>query len=281
MAEKRARLPGSRDAWSNASRAVLVPLMKALLDQGLRYRDIVRIACEALVEAALPAGELTDAKLVEATGMPRRIAKSLRSRAASHIEPELSYAAATRIVSRWTNEADFTKAGKPRVLPLHGSRSFATLASMVGVDPARALHALKKAGMVRVSRAGVVLRNAAYIPSEGEIEMLDILGRDGAEFLRTMIHNVEASPSGAIFQRKASYDNIGTGALRNLRPALREEAMRALLAADRVLAANDRDRNHSAPRGKRTRVSFGIYLAEEAVDVQGKLPSKSGGRGRR
>jgi hypothetical protein len=249
---------------------VVTPLVKALLERGLRYVDMVRIVGEAAVRAALEAGDLPDAELAERTGVPRGVVRRLRTGAETRLCPVLPYAAATRLVSRWLTGAEFSQNGKPRILPLHGPGSFAKLVAMSGVDPATALPALESAGVVRVAKGRAVLCKDAYVPSGGEIEMLDILGRDGAEFLRTMIHNTQAPPARAMFQRKTSYDNIGSAAVKGLRAALREEAMRVLLAADRTLAANDRDRNASAPGGKRTRVSFGVYVAEEPVTAAGR-----------
>jgi len=249
-----------------------------LLNRGLQCRDIVQITGEAVAAVVLDDEDLSDEKLAKRIGVSRRAARRMRSGAESKASPAISYAAATRLVSRWLSEARFARKGKPRILPLDGPVSFATLASMAQVDPAAALPALKRAGVVRVSRGRVELRKDAYVPSAGEVEMLDILGRDGAEFLRAMIHNTTSSPARAMFQRKASYDNIGRAAMTRLREVLHKEAMRTLLAADRILAANDRDRNSSAPRGRRTRVSFGVYVSEEPVRAHERSRQQSAGR---
>jgi hypothetical protein len=272
--------PGSlqKDAWRDAARAAVTPLVQALLEHGFRYADLVRIVGEAALGAVLEAGDLPDAELAKRTGVPRGVVRRLRAGAEARLCPAVSYAAATRLVSRWLSRAEFYRGGKPRILPLHGPGSFATLAAMSGVDPATALPALESAGVVRVAKGHVALCKDAYVPSDGEIEMLDILGRDGAEFLRTIIHNTQVPPARAMFQRKTSYDNIGSAAMKDLRVVLRKEAMRAILTADRTLAANDRDRNTSAPGGKRMRVSFGVYVAEEPVKTQRRSPSTSAGR---
>jgi len=269
------------DAWRDAAREAVAPLARALLEHGLRYADLVRIIGEAAVQAALDAGDLPDGELAKRTGVPLRSIRRLRAGAETGVHPLLSYAAATRLVNRWLTKKEFSRRGKPRILPLHGPGSFATLASMSGVDPATALPSLANAGVVRVARGCAALCRDAYVPSGGGIEMLDIVGRDGAEFLRTMIHNVQAPRSRALFQRKTSYDNIGSAAMKALRAVLRNEAMRAIWAADRVLAANDRDRNPSAPRGKRTRVSFGIYVAEQPVHTRSRPRRNAAGRRRK
>jgi hypothetical protein len=145
----------------------------------------------------------------------------------------------------------------------------------VSIDPRAALRELKRVGVVSERRGRVKLETGGYIPRAGVIEKLDILGRDGAEFLSVMIHNVERAAT-PMLQRKASYDNIGSNSLERLRKSLAEEGRDAVEAANRLLARADRDRNPSAPRGRRTRVSFGVYFFEEPVaDAGSRLRNKT------
>jgi hypothetical protein len=258
----------------------MAPVIEALLQRGFRHGDILEIVSEDLVRAALDEGRRSDAEIEKRTGVPKRSIARIRRDTKEQKDLPLPYAIATRLVSRWTHGREFTKGRLPRTLPLQGERSFATLAEMAGVDAAIALPALKRAGIVRVVKGRVSLQKDAYVPA-GEIEKLDILGRDGAEFLRAIIHNTGAAPGQTMLQRKASYDNIGSASLKDLRNVLRGEAGRALQAADRVLATNDRDRSRSARRGKRTRVSFGVYIAEEPVELQGRSHASRSKRRRR
>ena len=267
-------------AWRDAAREVLAPLLKALLQRGLRYDDISEVVKESLVRVALDEGAKSDVTIAERTGLAQRSVAKARRDGEEQRDLPLPYAVATRLVSRWTSDRGFTKGKTPRALPLHGERSFATLAEMAGVDPAIALPALKRAGVVKVVKGRVSLQKDAYVPA-GEIEKLDILGRDGAEFLRTVIHNTSAAPGRTMLQRKASYDNIGNASLKELREALRGEAGRALKSADHVLAASDRDRTPSARRGKRARVSFGVYIVEEPVESQSRSRAPRSKRRRR
>jgi hypothetical protein len=111
----------------------------------------------------------------------------------------------------------------------------------------------------------MILRGDAYVPARGATEQLDILGRDGAEFIRTMLHNVKAPSGRSLLQRKASYDNIGGASVPRLLAALRKQGIDALRAADGLLQKVDRDRTSAAPGGRRTRVSFGVYCFTEPV----------------
>jgi hypothetical protein len=242
--------------WRAAVESVVVPLVRALRKQGMSQPQIAALLADVSRRAAGDADE---------------------SGAAS---PTLSYAAGTRLVSRWRSDRMFSDAGIPRPLSLKGSRSFEALARAAKVDPAAARAALQRLGMVRISRDRIVLRADHYVPAHGTTEKLDILGRDGAEFIRTMVHNVNSAPGRAFLQRKASYDNIGGDSVQGLLTALRRQGMDALMSADAMLAKVDRDRNPSARGGRRMRVSFGVYCCSEPVSAAAPRTKKAGRRRR-
>lgn len=257
-------------AWRDAARRILVPLVGALIREGVRYEEIGGLLDEAIEEAAggrYPAGF-----------RPRG-----RGRARRPPSPALplSYAAATRLISRWVMERPFAAGGRPRPLPREGRGSFAALAARAGVDVDAALAALRHVGAVQVRRGRVVLLDRAYVPSRGAAEKIDIVGRDAAEFLRVLIRNVYASAGNAMLQRKASYDNIGRAAVARLRASIERDGRRILESVDRRLAAADRDRNPKAPGGARTRLTFGVYVCEEAGAPVAAHAARRGRRTRR
>lgn len=278
MASRRARPVGDRLleslAWKNAARSVFAPMLAALLEAGLDRDAMVEVLEGALLDAA---GDETRAARA---GLSRGALARMRKRGGDGVLLPLSYRDATRVISRWQLEPKFLENGKPRALPLCGEDSFATLAAMVGADPRSLLAELRRVGAVRVVGGRVSLRENAYVPVSGRLEKIDIVGRDGAEFLKAMLHNVSARPGKTMLQRRASYDNIGGAALGDLRAVLRAGAQNAVEAANRELATRDRDRNPAAPRGRRTRVSFGVYVFEEPVDLGGGTKkAKRRGRG--
>jgi len=237
-------------AWRAAAGSVFEPIVGALLDQGLGAAAVVQILRE----------------VVAIEERRRRASAAGRRRSSEGEAPEatyFSYAMGTRLISRWLSQPPYAVNGVAQPLPLDGPDSFAALARVVGSEAVVARRALQRLGLIRVTGSQVTLLADSYVPSRGVIEKLDILGRDGAEFLRTMIHNVSAGPQRARLQRKASYDNIGSASLPSLEADLRQQALDVLRAANARLAAADHDRNPSAPAGRRTRVSFGVYYAVE------------------
>lgn len=222
-------------------------------------------------EAAVQSMLAPLAGLAESRGISRRrfasiVADAARGRLAS-VEPDLPYDAAVRLVSRWSTDPAYASRGRPRLLALEGPRSFRGLvrAARAG-SPAVALAALEGSGVARRDRQGRVhLLQQAYVPATGDDVRLDIAGRAAGEFLRVLAHNLSAPPEERFLQRTASYDNIGASSLMTLRKALRREGLQALDRANDLLASRDRDRRVRAPGGRRTRVSFGVYLLAEPI----------------
>ncbi|MBI1813618.1 MAG: hypothetical protein HYR72_01435 [Deltaproteobacteria bacterium] len=229
-----------------AVRRILTPLARAATREGIGAAAFVAAASDAMAASA---------------GAPR-------------LAPSIDYEIGLRLAGHWLSDRRYSIRGRPRVLLLRGRGSFAELAASVSADPTLVLAQLAEVGAVRVTRGRVALTEMGYVPIRGLSEKLDILGRDAAEFVETVIHNLSANPSGSRFQRKASYDNIGAVALPALRRRLCNLAMRALLEGNSALAGVDRDRNPKSPGGRRTRVSFGIYLAEENLTTKSRAQDR-------
>jgi hypothetical protein len=231
-------------AWRAAVESVVAPLVRALREQGISHADILSLLDDVAHRAISKAPDAT----------PDR-----------EVRPMLGYAAGTRLIGRWRSDPAFADDGIPRPLPLKGPRSFDALARAANVDAVAARAALRRLGLIQVTLGRVILHADAYVPSRGATEKLDILGRDGAEFIRTMLHNVKAPSGRGFLQRKSSYDNIGAESVPRVLAVLRRQGSDALLAADALLAKVDRDRTPSARGGRRTRVSFGVYCFTEPV----------------
>src|SRR5215470_2831264 len=172
-----------RRAWREAARSVMIPLVRALLREGLRYPDLVRLLQEVAIDAAAE-GAASGTRRARLTGLPRSAGRGKPGESAG---PRLSYAEGIRLVGRWVLQTRTSRAKS--TLRLSGPGSLAELAAAAGVDPQTAVTELRRLGLVKVRGSRVTLLRDAYVPG-GVIEKLDILGRDGAEFLRAMIHNV-------------------------------------------------------------------------------------------
>lgn len=220
---------------------------------------------EAALQALLePVSAYARAKGIGPQRLAAMLAAAAKGRAAA-APPALPFEVGLRLVGRWASDPLYSSRGKPRPLPMRGPRSFAGLVRSARAGSAeKARAALIDQGLVRERRDGsLVLLRTSYVPQKSPAAKMHVVGRAAAEFLRVVLHNADAPAERAFLQRVASYDNIGSSSLMTLRTALRREGVRALERANALLAARDRDRRPSSSSGKRTRVSFGVYLLDE------------------
>jgi hypothetical protein len=84
----------------------------------------------------------------------------------------------------------YSRGGRPKALEFSGPGSFSSLVrSARATSPQRARQALLAAGLVKEDgRQRLHLVSAAYIPTAGEAEKTEILGRAAADFLRVLTH---------------------------------------------------------------------------------------------
>jgi hypothetical protein len=151
------------------------------------------------------------------------------------------------------------------VLPLEGGRkSFTLLVRKYSGDiPVRAmLNTLLEAGSVSVTDDHVKLVRNAYVPTQDVTEKIEILGRDVAELMSTIGHNLGAAPDELRFQRKVVYDNIDPDALAKLRKLSARKAQSLLELLDREFSKHDLDR--PGQRGGKS-ISLGIYYHEQDI----------------
>jgi hypothetical protein len=266
---------GLRESFTGAIRRMLRPVVRQLVAWGVPYPAFDRLVRELYVEVAegefqLPFKRQTDSRISLVTGLNRKeIARLRRQRAAStETARPAEEAIATRVVGRWLAPPYVDRSGRPRPLAYEaeGRReaSFTRLVRSLALDvPARSvLDELIRSGLVELHADGqVALLRQANIPEGDPTAKLELLASDPAELFTTIVHNLER-PDAAWLQRKVVYDNIGADALPILRTAAREAGEEFMRIANRLLAANDRDRNPRAPGGRRSRVVLGAYYFE-------------------
>src|SRR5215470_8065703 len=86
-----------RRAWREAARSVMIPLVRALLQEGLRYPDLVRLLQEVVIDAAAE-GAASGTRRTRLTGLPR---SARRVKTGESVGPELSDTEGIRLVRRW------------------------------------------------------------------------------------------------------------------------------------------------------------------------------------
>ena len=259
---------------------MLRPVVRQLVAWGVPYPAFDRLVRELFVEVAeeefkLPFKRQTDSRIALVTGLNRKeIARLRHGQVATESPRPTEEAVATRVVGRWLAPPYVDRAGQPKVLSYEtdspGAVSFIRLVRALALDvpPRSVLDELIRGGLVELRSDGqVALLRQANIPEGDPAAKLELLASDPAELFTTIVHNLER-PDAAWLQRKVVYDNIGADALPALRAAARDAGEEFMRAANRLLAANDRDRNPRAPAGRRSRVLLGAYYFEADAPQQ-------------
>ena len=137
--------------------------------------------------------------------------------------------------------------------------------------PARAvLDELVRVGAVeRLEDARLQLVTRGYVPQHSAADKLGILGRDVADLIETIDHNLQHGASDPRFQRKVMYAAIPVAALPAFRKLSGAQAQALLEKLDRWLAEHDTGAVAGAPDAEpgQARVGLGIYYFEERLET--------------
>jgi hypothetical protein len=271
-----------------AAAAALRPLVRRLLAAGVPF-GLLEARLRALfveiaegAEFALPDRPQTDSRIALLTGINRKEVRRLRAADETVSGPSsFSRNLATSLVSRWMSDPRATdRAGRPIPIPYRAARgpSFVKLAAATTADvaPRALLDGLVGAGAAEIRDRGMVaLRTDAYVPRRGKSEGLAMLADDPPELIDTILHNVLGEGDDLRLQRKVSYDNLGSDALRTVRAELRREGERFIRRVNRLLARHDRDRNPKAAGGERRYAGLGLYYFEAPAPAGARASKKT------
>jgi hypothetical protein len=259
-------------ALSRAAQAILRPVVRILLRNGIPFAAFAEMARRVYVEVAekefsLPGRRQTVSRISTLTGLTRKDVARIQAEETPAAPAERFHRPA-RVIGGWVRERRYhDKRGRPADLPMEGeSRSFSALVREFSGDiPPRAIaDELARVGAIEIREDGAVrLLTRAYIPRGDQAEKIEILGSDVADLIRTIDHNLTCAPGEAYFQRRVSYDNIPQELLPALARTLAQKGQSCLESMDRALAAADRDRSPRVKGSGRVRTGVGIYYFQE------------------
>ena len=266
-------------ALNTAVLRLLRPLVRVLLRNGVPFGAFSDLAKAVYVDIAardfpIAGRKQSISRVSVLTGLSRK--EVLRVQRLGTPEDHTiadRYNRAARTISGWVRDRDFADVtGAPSALPIDGATaSFSALVKRYGGDvPMRAVldELLRVGALERLEDGRVHLLTRAYVPGTGEEEKLDILGRDVAELISTIDHNLREDRPYPLFQRKASYDNLPQETLPDLRALIARRGQELLEELDDWMAAHDRDLNPSVAGTGRKRASIGVYYFEGDVSLE-------------
>src|SRR5512141_1453620 len=267
-------------ALSAAVTALLRPLVRLLLRNGIPYQTFSDIAKRVYVDVAMeefgiPGRKQSKSRVSIITGLSRKeVLRVRRLRSPDASGAAGLYNRAARVIAGWVRDPRFNpESGHPRDLPFDGDAAcFRELVkSYSGDAPARAvLDELLRVGAVeRIPDGKIRLVERSYIPKAGEIEKIGILGVDTSDLIATIDHNIQKTDD-LFFQRKVCYDNLPSATLPGFRGIAADRAQGLLEYLDRGLSERDRDFHPEVAGTGRMRAGVRIYSFQEDRGEGGK-----------
>ena len=274
----------TQHALRGAIEQLLRPLCRLLLRHGVSFGAFEEMAKRAYVDVALkdfgiPGKRPTASRVAVLSGLTRKEVHRLLAEPAGEAEGVEGYNRAARVLTGWARDADFLgRNGKPRVLDAEGDASFAVLVKRYSGDmPSRAvLDELVRVGAVERRLDGRLhLASRGYVPRNSPVDKLGILGRDVADLIATIDHNLQHGAEDPRFQRKVMYSAIPLTALPAFRKLSATQAQALLEKLDRWLARQAPEHLPDDFASTHARVGLGIYYFEERLDsssIEGDRP---------
>ncbi|TCK16957.1 hypothetical protein DFR30_0176 [Thiogranum longum] len=254
------------------SRAILTllrPLVRILIRNGIAYGSFAELAKKIYVDVAFedfaPEGKKQTISRVSAlTGLTRKETRRLYELDDTDARSsEQRYNRAVRVISGWVNDPRFQDSkGEPATLPIESDgHSFAELVKEYSGDMTTQtmLAVLTTAGSVEKTDDHLALVRRAYLPGNDPAEKLTILGKDSAELIATIDHNLTADKDQLHFQRKVSSYRVQPEAVESFRTMAAEKSQLLLEEFDAWLLEHEVS-DEASDAGHY--VSVGIYYYE-------------------
>lgn len=262
-------------ALADALRALLGPMARLALAQGVSFAALEEMLKEAVVDEALKAQSAQApsrmvSRISVATGLNRREVTRLTQRRRN--AREVRNPPAAEVFTRWlTDPACCDGNGVPRPLPrlpqTSGEPSFESLAHSVtrDVHPRSLLDELCRLGIARLDEETdqVLLVRNAFVPNDAQAAMLGFLGDNVGDHLNAAVSNVIAAEpphfEQAVFADELSLDSVA--AVRRMVLGSWERLMKGAVPALEALIEEDR----KLGRAQNQRVRIGLYSYSEPM----------------
>jgi hypothetical protein len=255
---------------------LLRPLFRFLVRSGMSFSAFEEVAKRTYVDVAIrdfgiPGKKPSVARASILSGLTRKEVQRLLATPFGADTAVLErHNRAARVLTGWVRDADFHNAdGTPQSLHAEGPGSFDALVRRHSGDmPTRAiLDELVRVGAVYSRPDGRLdLLTRAYVPQQGAVEKVDMLGTDVADLITTIDHNIRHGAQDPRFQRKVMYHAIPAASLPAFRQLSATQAQALLEGLDAWLAAHDTGAPNPSPDAPAARVGVGVYYFEEALE---------------
>jgi hypothetical protein len=252
---------------------LLKPIARLLMKLEVSHSEFSELSKKAYVEAAfehfgIPGKKLTVSRVSVLTGLSRKEVVRLYNDQSNSPEPKIKPNRSARVVTGWLSDAEFlSKEDNPRVLPLQGENSFATLVKRYSGDitAGAILDELLNAGVVRrLDGKMLQLEKKGYIPDADEVELASTLLLCTRDLLNTGAFNItKTEQQNARFQRQLSHFNVPQEIADEFSALCHEKSLALLLEMNEWMKAQRRQADDSLSNTLVSRIGLGLYYLED------------------
>lgn len=256
---------------------MLNPIVQILLRFEVSHSEFSELTKRAYVNVAfkhfsIPNRIKTNSRVAVITGLSRKEIVRI-SQVAVDQPPQTKgpLNRANRVIGGWLADADFIdEDNEPRQLQLRDEKfSFEELAERYsgGTTYRAILDELIRVGAVsEVDKETVKLNHHGYIPSDNIAEITDIVSTHVADFLSTIVHNLNQLPE-TRFQRQVTYANVPESVAEGFRQLSHDKSQALILELNQWLASHCESTEPKKDENT-TRVGVGIYYFNNERDEE-------------
>lgn len=255
-----------------AGLAMLVPLARWLVRNGVHYASFAPALKTVFVEAARRElaesdGKLTDSALSVLSGVHRRDIRAMGQQTLADTQPKTP-SVASQVFTRWLTDPQLRGADDlPMPIAKSGDAvSFDALARQVSSDvhPRTLLAEMQRLGLVRVDGDRVRLEAQAFVPQQGFDEMVGLFSANVSDHVAAASHNLSGRPDKFLEQSvfasglsPQSTEQLGASARRLWKTAFQQM----------VGEASQRLQQDKTNDETSMRMRFGVYYYAEPQDT--------------
>jgi len=260
------------------------PVVRLLLKHNIPFGTFSDLIKHSYVQVAketlsLPGKKLSDSRISVVTGIPRKDIKRY-AEAPDRNDKEIfrEHNRAARVLTGWIQDKDFNdKEGRPLDLPMEADGNDPSFSILVqkysGGIPPRAIldECLRIEAIRKMDDQRLRLVSFGYLPSHDELEQIQVLSREVADFLDCIDHNLRADLEDSYLQLSVRCDNLPEECLDKLRIEGGDRGRKLLQDMAGSITRFDRDQNDTVFGTGKHRVVMGVYYYQQEVKDEDHL----------
>jgi len=257
---------------------LMKPVVRLLLQHNIPFGTFAELIKHTYVQVAretltLPGKKLSDSRVSVVTGIPRKdIKRYAQSPDRDDKEIFREHNRAARVLTGWIQDRDYNDAERrPLDLPMEAEGEGPSFTSLVqkysgGIPPRAILDECMRIEAVRKMEDKTLrLVSFGYLPSRDELDQIQVLSREVADFLDCIDHNLRSELEESYLQLSVRCDNLPEECLDKLRREGGDRGRQFLQDMAGSISRYDRDQNDTVFGTGKHRVVMGVYYYQEEV----------------